>query len=181
MTRRTIHSTIIILIALALLFGTLIASARSQPERVESRIETITAAERPLETLDPRRPALEQLRDTWLFHRWVQAVLDQQRAFLEAALELHREPFLVCTRSHESSPTPPWHDDGYDAISPNRLWYGAYQFALGTWDNTARHAGLPHLVGTRPDQASMFDQDRLAWELYQWQGADPWNDRCARP
>ncbi len=91
----------------------------------------------------------------------------------------HMHPFLVCTRSHESSHTPPAYDDGYDAVSPSGKYRGAYQFARTTWDNTARHAGRLDLVGVDPAAASVIDQDTLALHLYRWQGADPWLGRCA--
>jgi hypothetical protein len=90
----------------------------------------------------------------------------------------HMDPFLVCTRAHESSPTEPAHDDGYGAINPNGKYFGAYQFGQPTWNNTARHAGRPDLVGVRPDHASMADQDALAWDLFLWQGYSPWENRC---
>lgn len=90
----------------------------------------------------------------------------------------HMNPFLVCTRSHESSPTPPAYDDGYAAVNPSGRYFGAYQFDRTTWNNTARHAGRPDLVGVLPSQASMEDQDAMAWDLFQWQGYRPWVNRC---
>jgi hypothetical protein len=86
---------------------------------------------------------------------------------------------LVCTRSHESSHTPPLYDDGYRAISPSGQYRGAYQFSRSTWDSTARHANRSDLVGLDPASASMLDQDLMATHLYGWQGADPWMGRCA--
>jgi hypothetical protein len=91
----------------------------------------------------------------------------------------HMHPFLVCTRSHESSHTAPAYDDGYAAINPSGKYRGAYQFSRSTWDSTARHALRPDLVGVDPAAASMIDQDMLALSLYAWQGADPWLGRCA--
>ena len=90
----------------------------------------------------------------------------------------HMNPFLVCTRRHESSPTPPAYDDGYGAINPSGRYFGAYQFDRSTWNNTARHAGRPDLVGVTPSTASIEDQDALAWDLFQWQGYAPWVNRC---
>ena len=78
-------------------------------------------------------------------------------------------PFLVCTRAHESDTA-----GGYRAISPGGTYRGAYQFLRSTWDNVARHAGRSDLVGVDPAAASPADQDLLAWDLYQWQGAAPW-------
>lgn len=87
---------------------------------------------------------------------------------------LGMHPFLVCTRAHESDTA-----GGYRAISPGGTYRGAYQFLRSTWDNVARHAGRPDLVGVDPAAASPADQDLLAWDLYQWQGAAPWGGRCA--
>ncbi len=98
---------------------------------------------------------------------------------LQGAAVDHMHPFLVCTRSHESSHTPPAYDDGYDAVNPSGKYRGAYQFARSTWDSTARHAGRPDLVGVDPAAAVVIDQDTLALHLYRWQGADPWLGRCA--
>jgi hypothetical protein len=100
-------------------------------------------------------------------------------AVASASTSLHAEPFLVCTRSHESSHVPPLYDTGYNAVDPSGTYRGAYQFSRGTWNNTALHAGRPDLVGVDPAQAGVADQDYLAWNLYQWQGAAPWLGRCA--
>lgn len=82
----------------------------------------------------------------------------------------HNDPFLACVRQRESRGI-------YTAVNPSG-YYGAYQFATGTWDATASHAGRPELIGVRPDRASPWDQDDLAWVLYQWQGRDPWGGSC---
>jgi hypothetical protein len=82
----------------------------------------------------------------------------------------HDDPFLVCTRTRESS-------GYYGAVNPGG-YYGAYQFSPPTWDLTAVHAGMPQLIGVRPDQASAWDQDQLAWVLYQWRGNAPWGGLC---
>ena len=100
-------------------------------------------------------------------------------ALSAAAPDIHAHPFLVCTRAHESSHTPPLYDDGYAAVNPSGTYRGAYQFSRSTWDNTARHAGRPDLVGVDPAAASVADQDFLALDLYQWRGAAPWLGRCA--
>ena len=103
-----------------------------------------------------------------------------QRAAEVAAAEAAADP--------EPTPAPAggpsaaqWHalrqcesGNNYQAISPNRLYYGAYQFYQGTWDNTARNAGRSDLVGVRPDQASPADQDAMAHALYQSRGDRPW-------
>ncbi len=82
----------------------------------------------------------------------------------------HDEPFLVCTRGRESG-------GNYAAVNPAG-YYGAYQFSPLTWDTTASHAGRLELVGVLPSRSSEYDQDELAWVLYQWQGNTPWGGRC---
>jgi len=82
----------------------------------------------------------------------------------------HDDPFLVCTRTRESA-------GDYGAVNLGG-YYGAYQFSQPTWDVTANHAGTPGLIGVRPDLASPWDQDQLAWVLYQWQGNAPWAGLC---
>ncbi len=82
----------------------------------------------------------------------------------------HNDPFLSCVRQRESS-------GYYGAVNPGG-YYGAYQFAITTWNITASHAGMPDLIGVRPDHASPWDQDQLAWVLYQWQGMGPWGGGC---
>lgn len=91
----------------------------------------------------------------------------------------HLHPFLVCTRAHESSHTPPAYDNGYAAVNPSGTYRGAYQFARSTWNNTALRSGRLDLVGVDPAAASVGDQDLLALNLYHWQGAGPWLGRCA--
>ena len=82
----------------------------------------------------------------------------------------HNDAFLVCTRERESA-------GDYQAVNLGG-YYGAYQFSQPTWDVTASHAGMPQLIGVRPDAASPWDQDQLAWVLYQWQGSGPWGGLC---
>jgi hypothetical protein len=82
----------------------------------------------------------------------------------------HDDPFLVCTRARESN-------GDYSVVSSSG-YYGAYQFAPTTWNVTASHAGRLDLVGVLPSHAAPYDQDELAWSLYQWQGAGPWGGRC---
>jgi pilus assembly protein FimV len=84
---------------------------------------------------------------------------------------MHDHPFLVCTRGRESRGI-------YTVVSASGLYYGAYQFLKTTWDVTALHAGRSELVGVAPNTASEYDQDDLAWTLYQWQGNSPWGGRC---
>ena len=82
----------------------------------------------------------------------------------------HNDPFLVCTRAHESA--------GDYTIVSSSGYYGAYQFAPTTWDVVSSHAGRLDLVGVLPSLASEYDQDEMAWVLYQWQGNEPWGGRC---
>lgn len=79
--------------------------------------------------------------------------------------------FLACLRRRESG-------GNYQAVSSTGLYFGAYQFMISTWDNTARHAGRGDLVGVRPDRAAPADQDAMALALYRWQGKAPWNGAC---
>ena len=83
----------------------------------------------------------------------------------------HNHPFLVCTRGIESG-------GNYQAYNPAGPYMGAYQFLQSTWNSTANHAGRPALIGVRPDHATQYDQDDMAWVLYQWQGSGPWGGRC---
>jgi peptidoglycan hydrolase CwlO-like protein len=82
----------------------------------------------------------------------------------------HDDPFLVCTRQRESS-------GNYQAYNPAG-YYGAYQFSQSTWNGAANHAGRGDLVGLDPRQASAYDQDDVAWTLYQWRGKGPWGGLC---
>ena len=83
----------------------------------------------------------------------------------------HDDPFLTCVRARESG-------DDYTIDSPDRQYHGAYQFYQSTWDATADHAQREELRGVDPHGASEYDQDDLAWHLYQWQGRTPWNGAC---
>ncbi|HYV60758.1 MAG TPA: transglycosylase family protein [Acidimicrobiia bacterium] len=83
----------------------------------------------------------------------------------------HNDPFLVCTRGIESK-------GNYQAYNPSGPYYGAYQFDQSTWNATANHDGRGDLVGIDPRNASEYDQDEMAWTLYQWRGNGPWMGRC---
>jgi hypothetical protein len=89
------------------------------------------------------------------------------------AIDLSQDPFLVCTRHHESDTS-----GGYHAVSGTGVYRGAYQFNRSTWDNTARRAGRFDLVGVDPAAAAPADQDFLAYQLHSWAGAAPWGGRC---
>ena len=107
-------------------------------------------------------------RGAWLATTYVEATA--------AAVQVSssQDPFLVCTRAHESDSA-----GGYHAVSPGGVYRGAYQFLQSTWNNVARAAGRPDLVGVDPAQAAPADQDQLALYLYHQQGAAPWGGRCA--
>lgn len=83
----------------------------------------------------------------------------------------NNEPFLVCTRTREAS-------GNYAAYNPAGPYMGAYQFLQSTWNSAANHAGRPDLIGVPPNTASAYDQDEVAWSLYQWQGSGPWGGMC---
>ena len=84
----------------------------------------------------------------------------------------HDNPYLKCVRYHEST-------NNYQAYNPGGPAYGAYQFLKPTWNLAANHAGRGDLVGLDPRRASEYDQDDMAWTLYQWQGKRPWSaDPC---
>jgi hypothetical protein len=91
-----------------------------------------------------------------------------------APLASSSDPFLACTRRHESDTS-----GGYQAVSAGGTYRGAYQFLRSTWNNTARAAGRLDLVGVDPAAAAPADQDQLALFLFHQQGAGPWGGRCA--
>ncbi|HEV7526163.1 MAG TPA: hypothetical protein VGP92_14420 [Acidimicrobiia bacterium] len=84
-----------------------------------------------------------------------------------------QDPFLKCTRAHESDMA-----GGYRAVSPDGVYRGAYQFLRSTWNNVARAAGRPDLVGVDPAAATPADQDQIALFLFQHGGSGPWGGRC---
>ena len=81
--------------------------------------------------------------------------------------------FLACTRAHESDSA-----GGYQAISPDGVYRGAYQFDEATWSSVASSIGRGDLIGTNPASASPLDQDTLATALYEMRGNEPWGGRC---
>jgi hypothetical protein len=83
----------------------------------------------------------------------------------------HDDPFLTCVRQRESG-------GNYSAVNPAGPYLGAYQFLQSTWNVTASHAGRSDLVGVPANVASPYDQDEMAWALYQWQGTAPWGGGC---
>ncbi|MEX1007106.1 MAG: transglycosylase family protein [Acidimicrobiia bacterium] len=83
----------------------------------------------------------------------------------------HVDPFLTCVRTRESG-------GNYRAVNPAGPYLGAYQFLQATWNGAANHAGRTNLVGVPANLATPYDQDDVAWALYQWQGAGPWGGAC---
>ncbi|MGH9043645.1 MAG: transglycosylase family protein [Acidimicrobiales bacterium] len=81
-------------------------------------------------------------------------------------------PFLQCVVHYESG-------GNYQAVSPDGLFMGAFQFSQATWNQAAELAGLPDLVGVPPNQASKAAQDTLAIALYDADGSQPWYDPCS--
>lgn len=80
-------------------------------------------------------------------------------------------PFLTCVVQAESG-------GDYQAVSPTGQYMGAFQFSQPTWNEAAQLAGLPQLIGVRPNDASPRDQDLLAIALYNADGEQPWYDPC---
>ncbi len=61
----------------------------------------------------------------------------------------------------------------YRAVSRSGRYRGAYQFSIRTWDWVAG-IHYPGLVGVDPIDASPSDQDKMAYQLYEINGWDPW-------
>jgi hypothetical protein len=82
--------------------------------------------------------------------------------------------FLQCVVQAESG-------GDYQAVSPNGLYMGAFQFSQATWNYAAKAAGLGSLVGVPPNKATKAEQDTVAVALYALDGERPWlGDRCSR-
>jgi chromosome segregation ATPase len=79
--------------------------------------------------------------------------------------------FLQCVVQHESG-------GDYQVVSPTGQYMGAFQFSQPTWNEAARLAGRPTLIGVPPNQASPADQDELAVALYSADGGSAWYDPC---
>jgi hypothetical protein len=132
------------------------STAAPAPETVPSTTSapvTATAAPQPAAPAAPAQPTAPSYEGTPGVH------------------PRHDDPFLTCVRARESG-------GNYSIVSSDGLYYGAYQFLKTTWNSTANHAGRPELVGVQPNLASVYDQDDMAWALYQWQGAAPWGGYC---
>ena len=82
-------------------------------------------------------------------------------------------PYLQCVVQAESG-------GNYQAVSPNGLYMGAFQFSQPTWNVAASDADLAFLVGVHPNVASKAAQDTVAVALYALDGEQPWlGDRCS--
>jgi hypothetical protein len=79
--------------------------------------------------------------------------------------------FRECTFSFESG-------GDYQIVSPDRVYYGAWQFDISTWNSVAARIGRNDLVGVLPSQASPTDQDLVAHALWLDRGNQPWGGRC---
>ncbi|MSO79365.1 MAG: hypothetical protein EXQ79_07130 [Acidimicrobiia bacterium] len=94
----------------------------------------------------------------------------------------HAHPSLICIRKRESDRGDRngngLHDGGYGAYNATGPYLGAYQFLQSTWNGTANRAGRPELIGVPPNTASVYDQDDMAWSLYQRSGSGPWGGTC---
>jgi hypothetical protein len=93
---------------------------------------------------------------------------------IDPASSLGNDPFLACTRGHESARA-----GGYQAVSASGTYRGAYQFDQGTWNAAAQMAGRGDLVGVDPAAAAPSDQDLLAITLFHARGTQPWGGRCS--
>jgi hypothetical protein len=105
---------------------------------------------------------------------WIAASYDAPNPVASMSESPSQDPFLRCTRAHESDSA-----GGYRAVSPDGVYRGAYQFLRSTWSNVARAAGRDDLVGIDPAAASPADQDQLALFLFRSAGPAPWGGRCA--
>jgi hypothetical protein len=81
-------------------------------------------------------------------------------------------PFLQCVLQAESG-------GDYQAVSPDGQYMGGFQFSQPTWNEAVQLAGMPQLVNVPPNEATPAQQDDAAIALYNADGEQPWNDRCA--
>lgn len=81
------------------------------------------------------------------------------------------QDYLACVKERESR-------GDYTAVSPDGMFFGAYQIDQVTWNNTTVHAGLTSLYEVQPNLALPADQDTVAMALLEWQGTSPWAGDC---
>jgi Transglycosylase-like domain len=136
--------------------GALLAQLKSEEERLNAELSVAQNQRRGASASAPAGGALAPLTD------YVPRPGEHPR---------HNDPFLVCTRGIESK-------GNYQAYNASGPYLGAYQFTQSTWNSTANHAGRGELVGVDPRDASEYDQDDMAWTLYEWKGKSPWGGRC---
>ena len=91
---------------------------------------------------------------------------------------LYADPDLVNTPGRDVLARESGGD--YHAISPDCLYFGAWQFLRSTWDSTARASDRPWLAGVVPSDASPADQDYIAAVLWHdGRGCSHWG-ACGR-
>ena len=170
------------------LIGAATAAAEGSARRASRpAVEMPSAAERP--SVDPAvlaRTRAVQVRiwtDTVNAQRWYAAIsanIERERAAAAAAAAASARrsssgssgSVLDCIKHRESR-------GQYGVVNTSSGAAGAYQFMPRTWDNTARSAGRPDLVGVNPSDASPADQDAMARHLLASQGLGPWGGACA--
>lgn len=103
------------------------------------------------------------------------AQTDSGRSFLELAAALHNDPFLVCTRAHESDTA-----GGYLAYNPSGPYFGAYQYLQSTWNTAVVNYGnnFPQFRGVDPRSVPGFFQDDVTFNFHNAVGNGPWAGRC---
>lgn len=74
--------------------------------------------------------------------------------------------FRACTIQRESR--------GDYSINTGNGYYGAWQFAQGTWDGAVTRAGYPEWAGRSASDAPPAVQDAAAAQLYSERGSQPW-------
>jgi hypothetical protein len=165
--------------------------AAAEAERIEAdaaEAEEAAEAEAEREAAEAERAEVElAAAEAAEAERAARLEAEQAEAERQARLESQRRAEAEAAAAapaptSSGGPTPQqWHNlrmcessNNYQAVSPNGLYYGAYQFGQPTWDETARAAGRGDLVGMRPSQASPADQDAMAVALYQRRGSSPW-------
>jgi uncharacterized protein YlxW (UPF0749 family) len=149
-------------------------------DALEQRTRELRAAR---SELDQRRAVLEAERAE--FERRIDAAVAASQASSPAtARNVAASPsnsvgasddvwlrFRECTFAHESG-------GDYSIVSPDGVYYGAWQFLPGTWNAVAAGMGRSDLVGVLPSQAAPADQDAVAHELWMQRGNQPWGGRC---
>jgi Transglycosylase-like domain len=134
-----------------------VAAAADQAARAAATASATTTTAKPAPTTTPTKPTTPSVPPNY--------------TGTPGTHPHHDDPFLTCVRARESG-------GNYGAVNPAGPYLGAYQFYQATWNGAANHAGRSDLVGVPANLASPYDQDDVAWSLYQWQGAGPWGGSC---